>query len=125
MFVINNLIILVDIGSCDGIDMIYRENQEKQLTSSKPHNRCVILFDINEKVIVRFGSAYTLSFSPKQCVVCLTNARSVILKPCNHMILCKECYDIIIQGDGLCPLCRTQINGNDICYRMETYVCDK
>jgi hypothetical protein len=125
MFVINNMILLVDIGSYFGMEMISRENMDKQLISSKPKNRCVILFDINEKVTVRFGSLYTLSFSPKQCVICLSNARSVILRPCNHVVLCLECYNILMQGDRCCPLCRFPIIGNNMCYRTDTYVYEK
>lgn len=122
MFIINNTIMLVDVGSCYGMEMIYRENTDKPMISSKPNNRCVMFFDITEKVMVKLGNSYTISFSPKQCVVCLTNPRSIVIKPCNHMVLCQECYDTIMQTDGLCPLCRVPIITGTSCYRLDTYV---
>ena len=120
-FIINNMIILVDIGSCYGMEMVFRENTDEPLMVSKPNNRCVIFFNINEKVMVKLGNSYTISFSPKLCVVCLSNPRSIVLKPCNHMVLCQGCYDIIKQGDKLCPLCRQFITNGTPCYRLDTY----
>lgn len=29
--------------------------------------------------------------TPNECIVCLTNARDVVLLPCRHLVVCREC----------------------------------
>jgi hypothetical protein len=41
------------------------------------------------------------------CVVCLTDERSILTTPCNHMCLCNTCATHT--SITMCPLCRTQI----------------
>ena len=44
------------------------------------------------------------------CVVCMDQDYDVVIVPCGHYCLCKDCASII-QGDtGLCPICRGVIN---------------
>ncbi len=46
------------------------------------------------------------------CVVCLTNPKAVLVKPCNHFALCEEC---IRQLDE-CPICRSTIEHQERIY---------
>jgi len=41
------------------------------------------------------------------CVVCQGNEKSVVLLPCRHVCLCKDCAN----NDNIvdCPLCRERI----------------
>lgn len=39
----------------------------------------------------------------QECVVCLTNEKSVILMPCRHMCVCEVCFTHLDK----CPVCRT------------------
>lgn len=40
------------------------------------------------------------------CVVCLTNQRSVVLKPCRHFGICQNCSKSLER----CPICRSAID---------------
>ena len=46
------------------------------------------------------------------CVVCFTNKKCMLLRPCNHVCLCKDCTDLLQRENELkeCPLCRGLIN---------------
>merc|ERR1712217_423042 len=52
-----------------------------------------------------------------ECVICLTDAHHVLLKPCGHLCLCRVCYDRMqkVCDDRRqfpkCPLCRTEVAG--------------
>ena len=41
----------------------------------------------------------------KVCVVCLDREREVVLDPCRHFCLCKQCSESL----GKCPICRQHI----------------
>ncbi len=43
----------------------------------------------------------------RMCVVCQTNEKSVVLLPCRHVCVCKECANNEMLLD--CPLCRERI----------------
>ena len=49
------------------------------------------------------------------CVLCYDNMKNIILHPCNHFIMCHECYmkHIKIKLEDLeipdCPVCRKKI----------------
>lgn len=43
----------------------------------------------------------------RMCVVCQANEKSVVLLPCRHVCLCKECASNELVED--CPLCREKI----------------
>ena len=44
-----------------------------------------------------------------ECIVCLTNKRTHIIKECNHFVLCQECSINIFNSDKKCPMCRCQM----------------
>lgn len=49
----------------------------------------------------------------KQCVICMTNLRNVILNPCRHVCLCKDCAQALLgrgPQDRKCPNCRAVID---------------
>jgi hypothetical protein len=41
----------------------------------------------------------------KMCVVCLERERDVVLYPCTHCCLCRECKDSV----HICPICRSSV----------------
>ena len=45
------------------------------------------------------------------CVVCSTNKKCMLLRPCNHACLCNDCTDTLRRENQLneCPMCRSQI----------------
>ena len=32
-----------------------------------------------------------MASTPNECIVCLTNPRDVVLLPCRHLVVCREC----------------------------------
>ena len=44
------------------------------------------------------------------CIVCLENKKRVLLYPCKHLCLCKDCSKSVTDQ---CPVCRTQIDKRD------------
>ena len=44
------------------------------------------------------------------CVVCITNPKIVVLLPCRHLCVCKECFDLLLAENRECPLCRSDIH---------------
>ena len=46
------------------------------------------------------------------CVVCLTNPKTRLIKPCNHFCACEEC----IRHLNECPLCKRPINMHERIY---------
>ncbi|CAF1404162.1 unnamed protein product [Adineta ricciae] len=51
-------------------------------------------------------SAHSTTDHPNRCCICLTNDSSMILSPCAHQCLCKDCAQ---QPLSKCPLCREEI----------------
>mmetsp|Transcript_19787 Transcript_19787/g.37756 ORF Transcript_19787/g.37756 Transcript_19787/m.37756 type:complete len:391 (-) Transcript_19787:132-1304(-) len=44
------------------------------------------------------------------CVVCMDRRRTVVLLPCRHMCICKECATVLFQtSPQRCPLCREDV----------------
>ena len=52
------------------------------------------------------------------CAICYSNARCIILRPCNCFILCNECRILLAQaGTVECPFCRRHIDAYSRLYR--------
>ena len=48
----------------------------------------------------------------RECVVCGTNARSIVLRPCNCLCLCDECREeLAVRRYQDCPTCRRKVFG--------------
>ena len=47
-----------------------------------------------------------------KCVVCFTNQKCMLIRPCNHACLCIDCAKLLLEESELkeCPLCRGHIN---------------
>ena len=42
-----------------------------------------------------------------QCSVCLAEIAEVIIQPCGHVCICRDCADTIMENvDRKCPICR-------------------
>lgn len=42
----------------------------------------------------------------KECLVCLTDRKDTLARPCKHVTLCNACARVVMMGDRKCPLCR-------------------
>jgi len=50
----------------------------------------------------------------ENCVVCRERSKNTMVRPCNHASFCKECIEIIMNGNNIsptCPVCRGLIAG--------------
>ena len=45
----------------------------------------------------------------KECVICLTEDKDTLAKPCKHVSLCHSCADVVLRGNRQCPICRQRI----------------
>jgi hypothetical protein len=45
---------------------------------------------------------------PDECAVCLDEEPAVVLVPCGHLCLCRECTEVL--RERKCPLCRAQVD---------------
>jgi uncharacterized protein YggU (UPF0235/DUF167 family) len=44
------------------------------------------------------------------CVVCMDASHEVVIVPCGHFCMCKECANILQNSSGKCPMCRGDIH---------------
>ncbi|KAL3858265.1 hypothetical protein ACJMK2_012861 [Sinanodonta woodiana] len=58
-------------------------------------------------------SSYEGSANP--CVVCLSDQREILLRPCRHLCLCSNCF-IALPAPRKCPVCRQDIKEYDPVY---------
>ena len=43
----------------------------------------------------------------RECIVCLTEAANMLMRPCNHVCACQACSRRLIRHP--CPLCRRMV----------------
>lgn len=110
-----NMLIVVDMGSLSGI-LTQKRSSDKQLVHSFAKSRNVLIFDWNEVVILKMGSI-EVGINTKECVVCMTNPRSVTFG-CGHNSTCDSCS----QKLETCPICRAQINNKKAGFALRTNV---
>ena len=55
------------------------------------------------------NSGRTDSDDSGECVVCMTNPKNTLAKPCKHVSLCHECANVVMTKDQSCPICRQTI----------------
>eukprot|EP00002_Diphylleia_rotans_P017485 TRINITY_DN3398_c0_g1_i1.p1 TRINITY_DN3398_c0_g1~~TRINITY_DN3398_c0_g1_i1.p1 ORF type:complete len:362 (-),score=55.03 TRINITY_DN3398_c0_g1_i1:275-1360(-) len=46
----------------------------------------------------------------KECIVCMTDARTTAVLPCRHMCLCDHCVEDFRKQSDKCPICRCAIS---------------
>jgi hypothetical protein len=56
------------------------------------------------------SSLASLEVAGTECVICLTERRSITILPCRHVCLCATCaFELGRQSSNKCPICRTTI----------------
>ena len=56
------------------------------------------------KKLDQLGEILTDDF---KCIICLDKPKNIILKPCMHMAMCRECLKRL--QTGVCPICKETI----------------
>ena len=64
------------------------------------------LFDLTEAYGLRPKNE---DANTEECVICLTNEKDTICKPCKHVSLCSSCAQVVFQSERKCPVCRQGI----------------
>eukprot|EP01116_Phalansterium_solitarium_P023143 TRINITY_DN7960_c0_g1_i2.p1 TRINITY_DN7960_c0_g1~~TRINITY_DN7960_c0_g1_i2.p1 ORF type:complete len:398 (-),score=107.84 TRINITY_DN7960_c0_g1_i2:197-1390(-) len=77
--------------------------------SIKPLKQKLILDDRSYLVQDVFGLENDGKDSGRECVICLTEARRIVLLPCLHMCLCTGCAETFRQQSNACPICRSSV----------------
>lgn len=67
----------------------------------KKWNRSIIIKD-------KLGKIQNIVIDEVKCSICLININNVILLPCEHFCLCKECYQHRLENNQ-CPKCLVEI----------------
>ena len=86
-------------GGVEGLDLKQIEKVEMELQAAVKN-----VIKVKERKV---KEALVTEEEKRMCVVCQTEAKSVLLMPCRHMCLCKECS----RNNAMdkCPLCRVKI----------------
>ena len=45
----------------------------------------------------------------QECIICLSDAAVLMVKPCNHVCFCEECGKDLVKKTENCPICRKRI----------------
>lgn len=60
----------------------------------------------------KIEETYSNSSRHSQCVICWERNRNIVLLPCRHLCLCKECSQCLQRGEDeiRCPICRNVVD---------------
>lgn len=110
IFLTEKHVLVVDVGSLHGIQTVAR-SKSQNLDHSYPNARRVLVFGRDEVFQLQLGDQ-KITFSPKICLICMTNPRQCVTK-CMHYAMCLQCCSQLKQRNRniCCPICR-QINTN-------------
>ena len=82
------------------------DEQEEQHTTEPPLDRRLPQNQTKLKYELQ------LEKDKQLCVICQDNVKNILLMPCRHVCMCRQCLDEIQQGGAWlahCPLCRTNV----------------
>jgi len=48
----------------------------------------------------------------KECLICLTERKDTLARPCKHVTLCNACAKVVMLGDKKCPPVPLDYRGN-------------
>lgn len=78
-----------------------------------------ILVDISKYIAKEIKVKKTEVSETLTCKVCMEKKVEILMSPCNHAILCSECFESLKDNDKRCPYCRrTFDSGSNIFYWM-------
>ena len=102
--------------------------RKKKQANRKPHSSslsaklavsnttAVPVSSLSAKLAVSNTTAVPVSSSNPtdwECVVCLDQAKTILLLPCRHMCVCRDCCTSILNVESsVCPLCRNPIDSH-------------
>jgi len=60
--------------------------------------------EAEHRELVALRAAMKEEKEARECVICFTNPKNVLLRPCMHMAICQQCYEE--RNIKECPICR-------------------
>ncbi|RUP47392.1 hypothetical protein BC936DRAFT_145788 [Jimgerdemannia flammicorona] len=55
----------------------------------------------------QFQDAAEASPVSRECVICISEAKSTVVLPCRHFCLCRDCAETLRLRNNKCPICRS------------------
>lgn len=96
----------------DGVDKPRRLSVNTENSNLTSRERKSVLItpdslqeDDNKSEVMKLKNELAREIEAKQCVVCLDNPRMIMVKPCNHYCLCRQCWKKLTK----CPMCTRRI----------------
>lgn len=106
----NTKLLVLDVGSYRGVRTLKRTSTTTpQLQHSVPGARAALLFDANERVVLRLGDDCELVVNPLECAVGGTHCTTFRnhCGPCGHYVSCRACAtEWAARAADTCPMCR-------------------
>lgn len=65
--------------------------------------------DRNKKSIPKDLNEFCDENNETDCAICMDTVRNSVLRPCNHMITCFDCSNLLYKRSDNCPICREKI----------------
>ena len=63
---------------------------------------------------------FSFYFFLRECIICLSERRTILLQPCKHLVLCEGCSKEftlhLFMNTSKCPLCREKIHSLEKVY---------
>ena len=102
-----SLRMVVDMWSCAGTETVSRSRNDKPCTKSLTTSRKLFEFDENEVFMLKLGPEcdapnsfgwhevnliFNAQLNDNTCSMCLDNPSGVRMMPCNHCVVCGDCY---------------------------------
>ena len=75
------------------------------INNHKNQNPLDICLRVNNEKILTYNSKVKETY-PDKCLICKINKRSILIKPCNHLLTCNLCASTIKE----CLICKTFVN---------------
>lgn len=87
----------------------WKQERENEQFLAETRNARTERFMRNVRAERADGNQNNHAGDDNSCVVCLTNARDVIMLNCGHICTCAECT-VVLPRPMLCPVCRQPVN---------------
>jgi len=66
--------------------------------------------NVNTKRVQDEAATVIPSDLDRDCAICMDRLRDCLFRPCNHMVVCLECGDMLMTREDACPVCRKDID---------------
>ncbi len=89
-----------------------KAEQDNERLSKDLNDRMTLVNDLLAAQDGKSPSPPTKTKDPERndlCVICMEKPRDLLIKPCNHFILCGDCGDNKSKVIKDCPICRQHI----------------